>query len=145
MHGEIPGNIAGSVTGSLHRPALECDRRMFADVEKLAAFQMLVPFLDSGINAGYFDPRGDTGLFGSVPVEIDRPGKAVELAPRRAQQMPNFKTDLRGSLIKRVMLCGVQWSDAEEKSETEKDNPFRSIHNRNDKPQVRDFSRSGGL
>jgi len=107
VHGEISSHVSGFFPSSFHRPALERDLRKLGHIEKISAPQVVVAFLNAGIDARAIDFRDHVRPLWMITVEIDRSGEAMELPPRCAQHMMNFKPDLRSVLIEGINLSGV--------------------------------------
>src|SRR5437868_11269718 len=77
MHRKIPDQNR-ITTIFFHSLALETNRGKFRSIEKIRAPQMIIPSLDSGVDA--FGLNGAGSLGDSVSFQNDRPGKLVKLA-----------------------------------------------------------------
>ena len=55
VHDEIAKDVAALRAGLFHTATLERDLRVFANIEKFRAAQVIVPLLDSGIDAAHLD------------------------------------------------------------------------------------------
>src|SRR5437764_15016246 len=86
MHSEVAENITALRTGSLDASALERDLRKSVHVKKFRAAQMIVPFLDSCIDASHVDLRRDRRILGMVPVDDDFVIELRELAVGSAER-----------------------------------------------------------
>src|ERR1700681_3455476 len=102
--GEISSHVRGFFPSSFYRPALEHDLKKRGDIEKSSAPQVVVAFLNAGIDARDIDLLDHVRPLWMITVEIDRSGEAMELPPRCAQHMMNFKPDLRSVLIEGINL-----------------------------------------
>src|SRR5205814_1061444 len=131
-------------TAAFNRLALKCNRRVFADIKEVGAPQVIIALGNPGIDTGYFDPRRHARTFRRIPVQIDCPGKPVELTARFAQQMSDFKPNVRTVLIECVTVSRMTWSDTSENNDAEGDCMFGSIHNARISCRPTG-SRSGGL
>src|SRR6266487_3533315 len=104
VHGEIADNIAAFLAGSLHIAALESDLRIFFDVEKLQAAQMIIAFCNSGVDAAHINSRNHRGIFGMLPVDVDLAIELHELAVGGSDELVNGKPNCRSRLIKFINL-----------------------------------------
>ena len=59
MHDEIAKDVAALRAGLFHTAALESDLRVFGHVEKFRAAQVIVPFLDSGVDTAHLNSGRD--------------------------------------------------------------------------------------
>src|SRR6266568_8052536 len=109
VHGEIAEDVSVLLAGSLHAPALEIDLRIFFDVEKFRAAQVIVSFNDSGVDAAHINSRNNRGIFRMLPIDVDFAIELRELAVGGGEELVNGETNCRARLVKFISLvrqCG---------------------------------------
>src|SRR5689334_272577 len=94
VHGEVTQNIAAVFAGLFYAAALEDDLGEFAGIEEFRAKQMLVAFLDLGINASDGNTDDHGRALGMFAVHFNRAVKSMEIAAHTADELMNGKGDL---------------------------------------------------
>src|SRR5436309_2048099 len=87
MHGEVAEDITALRTGSLDASALERDLRKSVHVKKFRAAQMIVPFLDSCIDASHVDLRRDRRILRMVAIDLNFAIEPREFAVGGAEKL----------------------------------------------------------
>src|SRR2546421_1362422 len=115
VDGEIAKNVAALRARLFHASALERDLRIFVDVKKFRAAQMIVSLFDPRIDAAHVDLRGHRGILRMLAVDPDLAIKLCELSLSRAQKLMHTETDRGSRRIDLVYLVckygGTQGSD----------------------------------
>ena len=107
MHGKVARDVAALRAGLLHAAAFERDLRKLCDVEKLRTAKVIVPLLDSRIDAAHVNPGGDGRMVRMLAIKVDAARKLSELAVGRAQKLMHLESDRGTCLIKLVgFICG---------------------------------------
>src|SRR5438270_7276139 len=112
---EVAQNVAALRPRLFYASALERDLRIFVDVKKFRAAQMIVSLFDSRIDAAHVDLRRHRGILRMLAVDVDLAIKLCELSLSRAQKLMHTETDRGSRRIKLVYLVckygGTQGSD----------------------------------
>ena len=84
VDGEIANNVAALRARLFYASALERDLRIFVDIKKFRAAQMIVSLFDPRIDAAHVDLRRHGGILRVFTVDVDLAIKLRELSLSRA-------------------------------------------------------------
>src|SRR5436309_2502691 len=87
VDGEVPQNVAALGPGLFYASALERDLRIFVDIKKFRAAQMIVSFFDPRIDAAHVDLRRHRGILRMRAVDVDLTIELGELSLSRPQKL----------------------------------------------------------
>src|SRR5437667_12704418 len=109
LNGEVAKNVAALRPRLFYAPALERDVRIFVDVKKFRAAQMIVSFFDSRIDAAHVNLCRHRGILRMLAVDVDLTIELGEFSVRSPQKLMHTETDPRARRIEPVYLvrqCG---------------------------------------
>src|SRR5438067_12519840 len=87
VHGEIANDVAAVFTGPFHTSTLKCDLGKFCGIEKFGAKQMMIAFLNFGIDAGNGNPGDNGRTFRMLAVYFDRSTETKKVATHGADKL----------------------------------------------------------
>src|ERR1700730_14459419 len=93
VHREVAKNVAALRARLFYASALERDLRIFFDIKKFRAAQMIVSRFDLSIDAAHIDLGRHRGILRMLAVDVDLAVKLCELALSRAQKLMHTETD----------------------------------------------------
>ena len=95
VDGEVAKNVAALRSRPFYASALERDLRIFVDIKKFRATQMIVSLLDARIDAAYVDLRRHRGILRMLAVDVDLAIELREFSLRGPQKLMHTETDRR--------------------------------------------------
>src|SRR5436305_14883794 len=90
---EVAQNVAALRPRLFYASALERDLRIFVDVKKFRAAQMIVSFFDSRIDAAHVDLCRYRGILRVLSVDVDLTIKFGEFSLCGAKKLAHAETD----------------------------------------------------
>src|SRR5437764_14672321 len=90
---KLAQNIAALRLRLFYASALKCDLRIFVDVKKFRAAQMIVSFFDSRIDAAHVNLCRHRGILRVLAVDVDLTIKFGEFSLCGAQKLVHAETD----------------------------------------------------
>src|SRR6267142_525153 len=93
VHGEVAENVAALRARLFHASALERDLRIFVDIKKFRAAQMIVSLFDPRTDAAHVDLRRHRGILRMLAVDVDLAIKLCELSLSGTQKLMHTETD----------------------------------------------------
>src|SRR6266436_8621890 len=93
VDGEVTKNVAALRARPLYASALERDLRIFVDIKKFRAAQMIVALFDLCIDAAHIDLRRNRGILWMLAVDVDLAIKLRELSLSGAEELMHTETD----------------------------------------------------
>ncbi len=95
VDGEVAKNVAALRARPFYASALERDLRIFVDIKKFRAAQMIVSLLDARIDAAHVDLRRHRGILRMLAVDVDLAIELREFSLRGPQKLMHTETDRR--------------------------------------------------
>src|SRR6266480_1184930 len=92
---EVAQNVAALRPRLFYASALERDLRIFVDVKKFRAAQMIVSLFDPRIDTAHVDPRRHRGILWMLAVDVDLAIELGEFPLCRPQKLMHAETDHR--------------------------------------------------
>src|SRR5919197_4255477 len=115
MDGELAENIATLRARLFYASALERHLRIFVDIKKFRAAQMIVSFFDPRIDTAHVNLRCDRGILRMLAIDVDPAIELREFSVSRAQELMHTETNRRAGRIEPVCVVrqygGTQASD----------------------------------
>jgi len=95
VDGEVAKNVAALRAGLFYASALECDLRIFVDIKKFRAAQMIVSLFDPRIDAAHVNLRHHQGILRMLAIDVDLTIELHEFSVRGPQKLMHTETDRR--------------------------------------------------
>src|SRR6266513_380838 len=114
---EVAQNVAALRPRLFYASALERDLRIFVDVKKFRAAQMIVSLFDPRIDAAHVNLCRHRGILRMLAVDVDLTIELGEFSVRSPQKLMHTETDRRACRIEPVCLVrqyvGTQADDCD--------------------------------
>jgi hypothetical protein len=95
MDGKVAKNVAALRARPFYASALECDLRIFVDIKKFRAAQMIVSLFDTRIDAAHINLRRHRGILRMLADDVDLTIELREFSVRGPQKLMHTETDRR--------------------------------------------------
>src|SRR4029077_6645113 len=95
VDGEVAQNVAALRARLFYASALERHLRIFFDIKKFRAAQVIVALFDPRIDAAHVDLHRHRGIFWMLAVDVDLTIELGEFSLRGPQKLMHTETDRR--------------------------------------------------
>src|SRR4030095_173952 len=95
VDGKVAKNVAALRARPFYASSLECDLRIFVDIKKFRAAQMIVSLFDTRIDAAHINLRRHRGILRMLADDVDLTIALRAFSVRGPQKLMHTETDRR--------------------------------------------------